>query len=396
MKSTVIIFKNFLDYISYPLIFVSALLTVIYSIPSLSFAGAAELTLAFLFPLFVVYYALKSFKKAAVSAFCVFSSCLVFYGFSGSFYSVLFSALLSFLCVKALGGIKYIWGAAGLFIICVAIGAGSGLSYEYLYSLLKIIAKALADKGALFGTVNSFFELAVSPELSKLVYRTSYSGAVVDMNGIKSGVADILAGRGVAKLLTGKYLVNISLTIGIFAVMFKRLKGAQLTAFCSICFVALVFGDARLLCLYILFYNPVLYIGYLFCVFVAYFIPSLIDLRIGFKFNASLFELFRYGNRWGYFIILAFVIAVLTYFVLRLIFSRFDIMKGRYLPKSVKIIVNALGGENNLERIEGETLYVKNPNLIDILKIDCEIRQNAVSLYSDEIELLKEYFYESS
>ena len=77
-------------------------------------------------------------------------------------------------------------------------------------------------------------------------------------------------------------------------------------------------------------------------------------------------------------------------------FSRFDIMNGRYLPKHIKALVTALGGEDNLLKIDGDTLLVKNPNLIDILKIDCEIRQNAVSLYKDELELIKEYFYEPS
>ena len=271
-----------------------------------------------------------------------------------------------------------------------------GFSYDYGYTLVKSLAEFLAQKGALFGAVNSFYELAVSHTLSDFVYNTSFSGATVDMNGIQSGIKNIFTGRGVAQLLSGKYLVNISLTFGVFAAMFKRLNPAQLSAFIPASALALIFGDTRMFCLFIIIYNPVLYVGYLFCVFICYLMPSLLDIRIGFKDNGSLFELFKYGEKWGYFIACALVLGVLAYFVSRLVFSRFYIMNGRYLPKHIKALVTALGGEDNLLKIDGDTLLVKNPNLIDILKIDCEIRQNAVSLYKDELELIKEYFYEPS
>ncbi len=393
MNSTAIIYEKLLDYVSLPLIFLSAFLSVLYAVPNLYFSGAAELLISFLIPLFAVYYSCKSFKKAAAAGFCALSSNLLYYGFSGSYYSILFTALLGFICVKLFYKLNLWQGFAAAFVSGALFASALGLSYEALYSLVNSAAEFLAGKGALFGAVNTFYELAFSGKLKDLVYTTSYSGAVADINGIKSGVVNILYTRKTAQLLTGRYFVNISLTLGLAAAMFKRLKGSRLAAFICVCALAVIFGEIRLFGLFILLYNPVVYFVYLLCAFVCYLVPSLLDLRIGLQGGGSLFELFKYGNRWGYFIAVALVTAALMYFAARLVFTRFEFLKGRYLPKYVKSLVASLGGEDNLIRIEGETLYVKNPNLIDILKTDCEIHQNAVSLYRDDLLLLKEYFY---
>lgn len=81
-----------------------------------------------------------------------------------------------------------------------------------------------------------------------------------------------------------------------------------------------------------------------------------------------------------------------SYFISRLLIAKFDIRENRILPKPVKKIVAALGGEDNIERISNGKLYVKNPNLIDILRIDCDIHENEVTMMYDEMDMLKEYF----
>lgn len=90
--------------------------------------------------------------------------------------------------------------------------------------------------------------------------------------------------------------------------------------------------------------------------------------------------------------ITGFVIAVMTYFLFQIVISKFDIEKKKLLPKEVKKIVVALGGEKNIERIKMDKLYVKNPNLIDVLKLDCDINGNEITLHYGDLELIKEYF----
>ena len=80
------------------------------------------------------------------------------------------------------------------------------------------------------------------------------------------------------------------------------------------------------------------------------------------------------------------------YFVVEIVLSKFDMDNQKYYPKDVRALVKALGGERNIENLENGVLTVRNPNLIDILKVDCEIHQNTVTLIDNDYNLLKEYF----
>ena len=74
-----------------------------------------------------------------------------------------------------------------------------------------------------------------------------------------------------------------------------------------------------------------------------------------------------------------------------IIISKFDFQSKRILPYEVRKIVNSLGGESNIERINKGELLVKNPNLINILNLDCEIRGNRVKLLYDDLEKLRQF-----
>ena len=140
------------------------------------------------------------------------------------------------------------------------------------------------------------------------------------------------------------------------------------------------------------FYNPLIFVGYVFVGGVGYFVSALVDIRIGFEKYASLFSLFKYGRSVGYFLLVGFVLAVLMYFVVQIVVAKFDMDNQKYYPKDVRALVKALGGERNIENLENGVLTVRNPNLIDILKVDCEIHQNTVILIDNDYNLLKEYF----
>lgn len=396
MKSTVIIFKDLLKNSAYPVMLTALLLAVLYSGISKNTDCAGELMFSCLLPLFTAYYSLKSFKKAALSAFCLLGANLVLMSLTGICFSLLITALLTVVSVRLFSSIRTDYAFVCVLLISFVISVSAGLGYGVLLNALKSAAPVFKGRGALFGTVNNFYELAVSHSLRELFYRSAYSVAVFDGESLKTGVAEVLKGRAVSQYLTGKYFVNIPLSIGVTSALFKRVKRSELSALCAVCALSVVFGDVRLIALYIVLFNPLLYVAYLVGVFFSYLTASLLDLRIPLTENGSLAELYRFGNGWAYFIASSAVLGFLMYFLSRLVLEKFNINRGRYLPKTVRLLITALGGEDNLERFEDELLIVKNPNLIDILKIDCDIHQNVVSLNEDDISVLKEYYYESS
>jgi hypothetical protein len=71
--------------------------------------------------------------------------------------------------------------------------------------------------------------------------------------------------------------------------------------------------------------------------------------------------------------------------------SKFSI-DDNHFPKKVKKLIESLGGENNIECVKNNNVYVKNPNLVDILKLDCDIHENVVNVNADELNMLKDYF----
>ena len=127
-------------------------------------------------------------------------------------------------------------------------------------------------------------------------------------------------------------------------------------------------------------------------IFVSYFTTILARLGIGYTNYGSIVELIMYGNKWIYFAVIGIVVAILSYYLSKLVLSRFDFENMRHFPREVKKLIKALGGEENIQCINHGRLYVDNPNLIDILSIDCEIHENEITLIKDDFDLLQDYF----
>ena len=177
-----------------------------------------------------------------------------------------------------------------------------------------------------------------------------------------------------------------------FLLLFKKFENEQQIAFACCFGLAVVFGDVRLFSLFILVYNPMMYFGYLLVTAISYLSAYLLDIRIAFLKTGSLFELFKYMEKPVYFIITGLVITVLTYFLESLILSKFDFQSRKILPLEIRKIVIALGGYRNIERISDEKVILKNPNLVNILNLDCEIKGSEVTLHPDDLCALKAYF----
>lgn len=346
---------------------------------------------------FAAYYILKKFNSSIIVAISLVFSSLLFYSFSGVSFSIVMCVLFGLFIATIIKGIDLFYASICSLMIACVIGLLLGVLYSPMYEMLKWLCSTISGKGALFGVINDFYSIAISDSFSKLFYHYDYSLALLVDNKLVSGVVDIFSTQSVTSIeisryLSGKYFVNMFLPVGLFLSLFNKFNDELKLSFIFITLSAIITGDVRLLSAFLLLYNPFIYLGYLFCVFVSYFVARFVDIRLGFVDSGNIVELFKYNNHWLYFLITGIVLVVLMYFVVALVLNKFDFDKRQALPKNVRKIVNALGGDRNIIRIRNGHVYVKNPNLIDILKLDCDIHSNEVTLIQNDLDLLQNYF----
>ena len=193
-----------------------------------------------------------------------------------------------------------------------------------------------------------------------------------------------------SQFLSGKYFVNIFVAIGLLLNVYARQSKIQKATLILITLCSVVFGNNMLLSVYIFLLSPVLYIGYLLLIFICNVVASLLDLRMGFLLQGSIVELFNYSNNIVYFVVAGLIILILSYFVFKMILVYFNNDNKMFLSKDAKRILSALGGKNNITNIENDHILVKNANLINILKLDCEIYGNKIVLLDEDMQTLKE------
>lgn len=407
MNSLLLSIKKSPKFLAYPFIFVASFLLIvnfIHLFPIKAFDeiyAYSESNLELFFGMgavFFVCYYINNSKKAIASAMAYVLGDSVFYSLSNEHFSLLFSIVVAFLFSAIIKNMDLIYSYLLLLMINVIFAIILGVSYDYLYSSLKSFCSFMDNKESLFGVVNNLYSLLFSDSFGDLFYTKDYSSATMIGEKLVAGVKNVFIAdsknpaSAVAVFMTGKYIVNIFVTLGVFVALYSHFDNVELSAFSLLVILSLVFGDIKLLSLFVLVFNPMLYVGFLAMIFVSYLLPALLDIRIGFVDNGSIIELFKYGNNFGYVLLSGIVIGVMTYFLFQMIISKFDIQKRKILPKEVRRIVNALGGEKNIQKITKDKLIVKNPNLINVLTLDCDIMQNEVTLHYGELELLKQFF----
>ncbi len=349
-------------------------------------------------PGFIALYYIKNHKTSLCLSSAVLLLNLLYYALSGEVLGLGFITLYSALLIVLIKKLDLFYAFILSVLLSVMFAVILFLLASPFQKLLNLLAATLYNKPTLFGVVNNVYSMLFGNELGNLIYHKSYGGAVFSEGEIVSGVISSFLNKpdapsgSVSAFLTGQYFTNIFLPIGIFLALFSRIKEHYLLPFSLTMLLSIVFGNNILLGVFLFFYNPFLYFGYLLTVFICYLVPRLMHLSIGFAHHASLFELISYGNNWVYFILIGFVLTVMMYFVCILVLSKYDLASKRYFPKEVKALVNALGGERNIINIDQAKLYVTNPNLIDVLKVDCEIKGNEITLIDSDLELLYDYF----
>ena len=362
-----------------------------------AFYSGISALFAFCAGVMICFYVCKNTKKSVAAGYCILVFDAVLFALCRVHISFVFAIILALFFSSLFEKYSLLAAFCICFLTSLAFSLALGLGYDYLFSFLKALCLTLKGRGALFGLVNNVYSLVFSSNLETLFYHKDYSGTAFVNSNVITGVIDIfnaqkLAGINAAKYLTGKYFVNIFVSVGVFLLIYQRLESTVKSAFFLCFLLGVIFGDIRLFALFLLIYNPFMYFGYLLLTLVSYLAAYLLDIRIMLLKTGSLFELFKYMDKPIYFILTGLVITVLAYFLESLILTKFDFQSRRIVPSNIRKLVNALGGDRNIEKITGETVILRNPNLINILSLDCEIKGSEVTLLPDDISALREYY----
>lgn len=408
MNNLLFSLKKSFSHLIYPFIFTALILllvNLISIIPLDAFQNVyaliksnLELLFGFLCSFYVSYYSYKKGKIAIVSATGYIALDLAFYSITNVHFSLLFALAYAFIVSKLSSELDLIYRFIILLLVGAVVGIALGLCYGYLFNALKLFCVFVSKKPLLFGVFDNAYSVLFGDNFSQLMLTKDYSASTIVQNRLVAGVQNVFEQdpkhplKAVAYYMSGRYFLGVFSTLGIFIALYNRFNNNEMFSFILCSLIAFLFGDIKLLALFLICYNPVLYLAYLVMTFVCYLVPVLLDIRIGYIKTGSVVELIKYGQKWVYFFIAGIVIAIMTYFVFQLAISKYDLSKSKIYPRDVKRIVTALGGDRNIERLDDKNVYVKNPNLIDVLKLDCDIHENVITLHYGEHERLKEYF----
>lgn len=369
----------------------------IFSNPEREFASVYGLLFAASAGGFIAIAVVHSAKKSLCASFFACSTALIFSIATGGSYGILLSLLTALLFAYFAREFDLVPLVLSCGIVSVVVSILLSLLYDPFLSLTAYICHGLEKWPSLAGVVTNIYSTLFSNEFSDIMFSRDYTGSAFIDGKVFSGIinifhADQLAGGERIHFLTGKYFVNIFVSLGMFLSLFSRYEGDIKICFFITLVLSVIVGDNSMLSVFLLLYNPFLYIGYLFMVFVSYFVPGLVKLYIGYTDNAGIAELFKYCSDWIYFLLVGVVIMIMTYYLAQLILSKLDFDSHTYYPPGVKKLVKALGGVRNIQYIDHGKLYVVNPNLINILKVDCEIHENEITLIQNDLDLLQDYF----
>ena len=347
--------------------------------------------------LFITYYICKNSKKAFAAGFCILLFDLILFTLCSVHISLIFGIAFSLLYAFIFSKNELFPAFSLCVLISLAVGLTAGLANETAVDFIKMLCASLKGRGALFGAVNNLYSLLFSDRLAQMFLNKDYSGSAFTAGKVISGVMSVFKAQGVAginasRYLAGKYFVNFFVCSSAFVLIYSRLDSNGKSALIACFALAAVFGDIRLFSLFILIYNPLMYIGMLLLTVLSYLTAYFLDIRLVYLKEGSLAELLKYRDKLGYFLLAGVIIFALSYFTERIILSKFDFQSRKIVPKEVKTIVNALGGDENIQSIQGTDVILKNPNLIDILKLDCDIKGNRVTLSFDDLRLIKKFY----
>ncbi|MBR3149833.1 MAG: hypothetical protein IKF64_06660 [Eubacterium sp.] len=388
------------DFASYPTIFASVLLLLVYfaelfGIMQTDKSDYVSVLFGVCFCAITVYYSCNSMKKAVASCAALLCCDLAVFAFVGAHLSLLTLVVIASVFVLIMMKTELFYGFVCCALAAVAIALIVSLIYERYIDLLKAFADRIQGRGAVFGALSNPFNLIFGSSFDKLFYHGYYSSTSLQGGKFATGAIDIFSASAspqvsVSQFLTGRYFASAIIPIGVFVALFKHLDKEILFAFIASLLLSVVTGDERLFYLLVLFVSPLIYVGSMLIVFVSYAVCSFVDIRIGFLSRPSLAELITNMDKPVYFLLTGIICIVLAFFFTRLIAAKFNLFQSENVPRNLRPLVSSLGGRDNIVRIKNGSVVVRNPNLIDVIRLDCEISENTVVLSRELTEKLRD------
>ncbi len=367
-----------------------------------SFTDLFSNLIVYIFCYFLTVY-LTDGKKWLKGFWCVI--CFAF--FQTAFYAVydvgiyylaglLISVFISFLFNRY--GISI--SMAVSIIFSITFGIVSGYVFEYFENFLMTVSLAVSGKGvfssALFSAIDSIFTLLGVDNFRDLFFYKSYGGSQLIDGNIVTGIKDLFNsgynGDLVSAFLSGHYYLLFGVS-GICVSMMSKLKNAQKTVLIIMTVSSVISGDLTYLFLFILLESPFLFLSVIFISVLSFVSAYLLKLSIGYVFNGGIIEMIINSDNYVYLLAGGVVFFTIGYFLFKFSNEKHGISDciNIYIPTRLSSTVEALGGIENLIRFNGNKLEVRNPKLINTVKIDCEINENIVESNNEKFIELKEY-----
>lgn len=284
--------------------------------------------------------------------------------------------------------------------LSLILGLTLGYLLDYFSNLFVNIASVVSGKGVLsaimFGALKPVTSLLGTEILDELFYYKSYGGTYAIDDDIITGIKDLFEsgykGRLLSTYLSGHYYL-IFLAGGVGFSAFGCVKGSQKATLIAVTAAVILSGNLSLFILYVLLQCPYMLLPLVMSSALCYASAYVIDLGIGYLHGGGIIEMLIYGDKWVYLLAGGIVFVAIGYFVFRYCYEKYGITDSYniYIPTRLNKTVTALGGINNIIRLNEKAVEVRNPKLVNTLAIDCEIRENLIYCNDLQVKELSEY-----
>lgn len=341
-------------------------------------------------------HAFKGFWS--VLCLAVFNTALYsFYSSSSVFFA---GILIALFCSYCFNKFDKILSMSVTIISAIVFGILFGFLIDYWNNAVMSLAQMISGKSyfsaVLFSVFDNIFSLFGIDTLKDMIFYKSYGGSIIYGGEIVTGAKDLFAagykGDIISTYLSGHYFLLFSV-LGISAAMLANLKGIQKYVLIIVGASAIISGNMGIVLLFFFLESPFLFIAVLFIGAIAYLTALILNLGVGYIFNGGVIEMIMNFDNPVYLLAGGVVFVAIGYFVYKFIYEKYGISDclNLYIPTRLSSFVKGLGGIANIVRYKNDGLEVRNPKLIDTVKIDCEINENIVKTTDDRMIELKEY-----
>lgn len=289
-------------------------------------------------------------------------------------------------------------------VISILLGLALGYTYDAFVNFNMDLSSFISGRGLLSGalfasvkTVNTLFD---SDVFQNMFFYKSYGGSFFVNGEIVTGVKDLFAvmpnAKEVSAYLSGNYYLLFSVT-GMSLAMLSNLKGAHKTALIVALSCMLLSGNLSVILLFFLLESPALLVAVILISVLSYVSAYIINVGAGYLYGGGIIEMFMYNSNRVYLIAGSIVFLAIGYFVYKYCYEKYGISDcyNIYIPTRLNRVVDALGGIKNIVRFKEDYVEVRNSQLVDNLRLECEINENIVRSPDKAVNELKEYFNEN-